>query len=73
MWSGVPSEVSAVSEQFPPDFALFPPHCIHPHFVQFQAACANSPLKSALFGSCRGTRNFMSGPHDTKMCILLRE
>lgn len=65
--------MSAVSEQFPPETCLLPPHCIHPHFVGFQAIFGSLPLKSAIFRIFERKSNFMSGPHDNKMCILLHE
>ena len=64
--------MSARSEQLPPDFYFLPPPPVRPHFVQFQAIFGSLPLKSAIFRIFERKSNFMSGPHDNELCILLR-
>ena len=71
--SGVPSAVSARSRVLPPESCLLPPHRLCPHIVRNQAVSANSPLKLAFFREVRVKSNFMSGPHDNKLCILPRD
>ena len=54
--------MSAVSEQFPPYFALFPPPPIRPHFVQFQAEIAEGPLILTIFAESAEEKQFHVRP-----------